>query len=90
MLQVTRNMLHKSYIADIRIHNCDIMTQEKKLTEALMKRAYSECKKSPYIPAACLAEKLGFSARYMTQELVKSDNFEFIKIGNMYLFRPKK
>lgn len=65
------------------------MAQEKRLTDALIKKAYSECKKNPYIPAACMAEKLGFSARYMAQELSKNENFEYIKIGNMYLFRPK-
>lgn len=66
------------------------MAQDKKLTDALMKKAYNECKKKPYIPAACMAERLGFNARYMTQELVKNENFEYIKIGNMYLFRPKE
>lgn len=69
------------------------MAQEKRFTEAGAKKAYILCKKSPFLPAICFAEEMGFSPRHTTRELmalVEQGIFEKIQTGNVYLFRPVK
>jgi hypothetical protein len=69
------------------------VAQEKRFTEKEALKAYNNCKKSPYLPAICFAEQMGFSTRHTTRELtalVEAGIFEKIQYGNVYLFRPIK
>lgn len=67
------------------------MAQEKKLTQEKILEALEECRKDPAIPAACVADKLGASSRYMTEQLTKLVDEGVLvveKRGNTLYFKP--
>jgi hypothetical protein len=77
----------------IIIENSEFMKRDEKFNKESVDKVYKECSENPYIPAACFALKLEASARYMTvvlNELVESGEYEFIKVGNTFHFRPVK
>jgi hypothetical protein len=65
---------------------------EKKLNRVLTDEVYKECSKNPYLPASFFAAKTKNNSRYMTTfltELVVKNEYESIKVGNTWYFRPK-